>query len=506
MNEHELWKALVKTWIRHREVELELLRRLEQSWAQPEPEHRAEEVAALAPEAELAVSGSRVDAEGPTVESIADEEREFVESTRRARLAEMEQVDAVRIAESAIADPQEQPESIAEEPDSIAEVPLLLLGQADTWVGFPWDRVERVALTEEVELPEESEYRFSLGAILHVDREEEPYSLVWTQDGGPVTLSCARIGGIVTIDGAADRSIDLIVHPRSGGGDSRPILLSLRDFMAELRATRRSHREGMPPMREGDSEDRVSDSPKEETVDREPDSSYEESAARESDSPNEESAARQSDSPAEELADREPETAAEEPDSIYDALPTDQGSSPPISEGRHHSLDADGPQPVPLGIDSHRDHVPNGSPERSDEKPSANRLNGGRRSIPHALVAVHYLPARVAVVRMLRGAGWSVEEEAQPLNLARRLQRQSPDVLFVEPTGPLPEPVQDQLQSLLSGGARIVVLGSRLRPGQAAPDGVLGRAPRLHFPFTEEESRELLSYLRDPATDPRPAG
>jgi hypothetical protein len=136
----------------------------------------------------------------------------------------------------------------------------------------------------------------------------------------------------------------------------------------------------------------------------------------------------------------------------------------------------------------------------------ANRLNGGRRTIPHALVAVHYLPARVAVVRMLRGAGWSVEEEAQPLNLSRRLQGQFPDVLFVEPTGPLPEPIQDQLQSLLSGGARIVVLGSRLRPGQAAPDGVLGRAPRLHFPFTEEESRELLGYLRAPAADPRPAG
>lgn len=554
MNERELWKALVETWIRHREVELDLLRRLEQFWAQSEPEPPVEKVAAPALETDLPVSESRVDTEAPaTAESIADEEREFIESTRLARLAEMEQVDTVRIAESTIADAQEQPEPIAEQPDSIAEapesiaetsiaeVPLLLLGQADMWVGFPWDRVERVALTEEVELPVESEYRFSLGAILHVDREEEPYSLVWTQDGGPATLSCARIGGIVTIDGAADRSIELVVHPRSRGGDSRPILFSLQDFMAELRATRRSHHEGISSMREGDSKEPVSDSSEDETVDREPDPSDEKSAsrdydslgedsvAREShspedestarefdspeeesarrafDSPDEESAARDFGSPDEDLVDRGPETLAEVADSIYDALPTDQGSSPPISETSHHSLGADEPQPVSMGIDPHRDHVSNGSSERSDEKLSANRWNGGRRSIPHALVAVHYLPARVAVVRMLRGAGWSVEEEAQPLNLSRRLQAQSPDVLFVEPTGPLPEPIQDQLQSLLTAGARIVVLGSRLRPGQAAPDGVLGRAPRLHFPFTEEESRELLSYLRAPATD-QPAG
>jgi hypothetical protein len=100
-----------------------------------------------------------------------------------------------------------------------------------------------------------------------------------------------------------------------------------------------------------------------------------------------------------------------------------------------------------------------------------------------------------------------VEEEAQPNNLSRRLQQgPSPDVLFVEPTGPIPEPAQERLQELLARGSRIVVLGSRLRPGREMPDGVLGRAPRLRFPFTEEESRELLSYLRVPASDPRPAG
>jgi hypothetical protein len=584
MNERELWKSLIETWIRHREVELDLLRRLERSLDesadQPEPptpaptefveppfsapmEHAAPASPASAQPMEPSSFASMEQVEPSSFASMEQVEplpwepavssSTPISEPAQASVGETTETSSEHETTETPAEREPATESETEDPAWVAEVPLLLLGQADTWVGFPWDHVERVALSEEVELPQESEYRFSLGAILQVDREEEPYSLVWTQDGGPATLSCARIGGIVTIDGAVDRSIDFVIHPRSEGSDPRPVLLSLGDFIVEMRSQRSAQTPPIPvpPARADESSSGGSDSQDNAGAITEDAGAF---ASIE----------------ASDLADAS-DAPQNEVDSIYDALPgkPEVASDPPTEavnataapesanvsapsetidssgssetvEARDLSTSVEDPceendldaglaelhdeQRTPLDSscetasdESARAISPHGAEDTTargsanglvehevEEKILPSRLNGGRRSIPHALVAVHYLPARVAVVRMLRSAGWSVEEEAQPQNLFRRLQGQSPDVLFVEPTGPFSESTQERLHELVASGSRVVVLGSRLRPGQATPEGVLGRAPRLHFPFTEEESRELLGYLRVPNSDPRP--
>ena len=564
MNERELWKSLIETWIRHREIELELLRRLERSWGESTEQPAVpvaaaiEESGAEAPEPVQEPAGQDAEESPQSVEAMSTpaavehatvpesaEQATVPESAEHATVPESaEQVEAAATpapaVESSSGSEEVAPESEPEDPSWVAEVPLLLLGQADVWVGFPWDHVERVALSEEVELPEGSEYRFSLGAILQVDREEEPYSLVWTQDGGPATLSCARIGGIVTIDGAVDRSIDSVIHPRVEGPDPTPVLLTLGDFIVELRSRRNvppsaagstapredeASRNGEPePESEPESERQPAPEPKPEpehrperergieselqsAPEREPEPEHRSGLEPELQS---ESEPEQQPEPEPELdsivtpasdVDESSDPSSEEADSIYDALP-DRISAEPV--GGSAALETASAPSIP--IDSPTADEPCEESEPREAKILPNRLNGGRRSVPHALVAVHYLPARVAVVRMLRSAGWSVEEEAQPQHLFRRLQGQAPDVLFVEPTAPFSESTQEKLHELVASGARVVVLGSRLRPGQSAPKGVLGAAPRLHFPFTEEESRELLGYLRAPSSNPRSAG
>ncbi|MBD3163107.1 MAG: hypothetical protein GF346_11795 [Candidatus Eisenbacteria bacterium] len=110
--------------------------------------------------------------------------------------------------------------------------------------------------------------------------------------------------------------------------------------------------------------------------------------------------------------------------------------------------------------------------------------NGPRR----ALVAVRYLPARVAICRYLRGRGWQVGEAAGLEAAIVSLDLGHWDALFLEArVNGTPDEAEEALLSRVGElGVPVIRVGSRISgyPGHSGPS--------LMFPFSETELESIL--------------
>ncbi len=122
--------------------------------------------------------------------------------------------------------------------------------------------------------------------------------------------------------------------------------------------------------------------------------------------------------------------------------------------------------------------------------------NGGRHSESDlesepeagaALVAVRYLPARVALARALRHSGWTVTEDADVNEAISRRSTPPPALLCVE----LPETtaeVSHRVRAIAKAGTQVFLIASRHRVVDALE---MPELPRLLHPFTEGELERL---------------
>lgn len=116
------------------------------------------------------------------------------------------------------------------------------------------------------------------------------------------------------------------------------------------------------------------------------------------------------------------------------------------------------------------------------------------RSRLRSLVAVRYLPLKVAVERTLQASSidW---DEIDPDDLAGALLAGPFDLVLIEPP---PEPDERLLAALRRAretGVSVISVGSRLRGAGPDPLAPLGPLPRLAHPFAEGEFEQLLATL-----------
>jgi hypothetical protein len=116
-----------------------------------------------------------------------------------------------------------------------------------------------------------------------------------------------------------------------------------------------------------------------------------------------------------------------------------------------------------------------------------------------ALVAVRYLPARVAITRVLRSLGWSVVQAPDNQELPGLLRLDSYAVVFAEPPDPLEPGWVEAARRVHAAGGSVVVVASRLRAAGRDPLRELGEAPRLLHPFREGEIERVLAALASPS-------
>jgi hypothetical protein len=111
-----------------------------------------------------------------------------------------------------------------------------------------------------------------------------------------------------------------------------------------------------------------------------------------------------------------------------------------------------------------------------------------------ALVAVRYLPARVAICRHLRGRGWQVGEAAGLEAASVSLDLGRWDLLFLEAHGNGESEATEGtlLRRVMERGVPVIRVGSRI-------SGFPGReGPALMFPFSESELDAILTEKRGP--------
>ena len=335
------------------------------------------------------------------------------------------------------------------EPDTteLPAVDLLLLRSGDTWVGMPWDRVTRLGLSDDTQLAPPC-VPLSLREILGFGRlgdghdgAAEPYCLTWETAGGPRSLFCEVLGGVLVASAAAAREVDLVWQPDDSESGGR--LLPLVEFCVSIGRDGRSDVEA--PDHHLDDTDRGSSPPQ---------------------------------------AMAEPVFAESLP------APAPLSPIPGVSHDPGSDSHAAGSREMWSSRRPGPDH--DGSP-------------GGTRHLPHplgggcsALVSVRYLPARVAIARALRSHGWFVLEAADTEELPGMLQRVHHTVVFTEaPERPDPEWAKE-LARAQEGGTRIIGVASRLRGTVGDPWLALGSIPRLLYPFQEAELERLIESAAQP--------
>lgn len=142
-------------------------------------------------------------------------------------------------------------------------------------------------------------------------------------------------------------------------------------------------------------------------------------------------------------------------------------------------------------------HAPSNGRDRPQEAPppptpaEIEAEERDRHGPLRALVAVRYLPARVAICRHLRGKGWQVGEAAGLEAATVSLDLGRWDLFFLEASGN-GEPSETESALLRRVGERgvpVVRVGSRVSgyPGHDAPS--------LMFPFSEAELESIIAKL-----------
>lgn len=126
----------------------------------------------------------------------------------------------------------------------------------------------------------------------------------------------------------------------------------------------------------------------------------------------------------------------------------------------------------------------------SEEQKAADERD--RHGPLRALVAVRYLPARVAICRHLRGRGWQVGEAAGLEAATVSLDLGRWDLLFLEAHGNGETEATEGilLRRVMERGVPVIRVGSRI-------SGFPGReGPALMFPFSEAELDAILTGKR----------
>jgi len=118
-----------------------------------------------------------------------------------------------------------------------------------------------------------------------------------------------------------------------------------------------------------------------------------------------------------------------------------------------------------------------------------------RKGPKRALVAVRYLPARVAICRYLRGRGWQVGEAAGLEAAIVSLDLGRWDALFLEArvNGKPEEAEKALIHRVGELGVPVIRVGSRIS-GYPTAGG-----PALMFPFSESELESILSMTEEKA-------
>ena len=278
------------------------------------------------------------------------------------------------------------------------------------------------------------------------DDAAEPYGLTWETAGGPRSLCCEVLGGVLVASAAAAREVDLVWLPDDSEAGGR--LLPLVEFFASLG-------------RDGDQDVEVPDLDLDDT-------------------------------------DRASSPSQATADPVFAESPPAPALSPPITDVAHDAgLNPLAADPWETGPPRHSEPDHGGSPGGTRPLPCP---RGGARS---ALVSVRYLPARVAIARALRSHGWLVLEAADAGELPAMLQRAHHAVVFTEaPERPEPGWAKG-LASAQEDGTRVIGVASRLRGVAGDPWANLGPIPHLLYPFQEAELDRLIELPVQPVQPER---
>ncbi|MCB9465192.1 MAG: hypothetical protein H6682_16020 [Candidatus Eisenbacteria bacterium] len=475
---------------------------------------------------------------------------------------------------------------------------LLVLGSGNQSVGFPWDRIDRVALTADAPLPAGSASRYSLATLLGVEAQaDEGFAILFAHDGGTAVLTCERIGELLPMS-AVGPEVERVLWPADLAWAAppgwQPIDTAEPDALADAATpgeddapvgeaapvaqrydTHRAEVEELGEIAQdatGDAEVPEAESPS--ALEAAPETAPEPEAASalETDStletvPGPETSPEpRPETPPEARMDRSSVERVEwggrrpgvldwsgadtsnvdseeaDPSRVSEGRPSEaeDGAAEELSTSNVDVADeADvpaeagvpqlgeetrGPAPEWVALADESGSTTQEPPaevatqdeqvEQDDEQGEANgdpdepvwdvetpsetdvtspppQATAGRR----ALVAVRYLPARISVSRVLRQMGWEVEEVADLERAAERLSPREFRVVFVDVSQPVPRSLQNALHREDLADVRWVGVGSRLRMVPDATPGQLKEAPRLYFPFGEEEARELVVSL-----------
>ncbi|MFN8547373.1 MAG: hypothetical protein U0527_05225 [Candidatus Eisenbacteria bacterium] len=315
------------------------------------------------------------------------------------------------------------------------EAPVVLVRREETWGAFPWDALEQVCAVEEGDEPD-GQARYHL--VYHAGGEEQVLAV--SEVGRIVTRGEARAAGIVE---------EWVLPSRSGELPERhPLATAPMDLLPEASPEQSAFDVS------GDDE-----APAVPVLAPPPESSAEVKAGGESERAKQlepELAPRPEPEPALQLDSESPLSweprVRLEPVLVFELDAAGEN-------GTTHFAAADSAEPTPA----------------ASVDPGA------------AVVAVRYLPARVALSRALRLAGWTVREEADPTEALGRLREAPPALLCLE----LAEEAgsgEDVARELLRVGTQVHIVASRHRVVDPAS---LSDLPRLLHPFTEGELARL---------------
>ncbi len=441
--------SLLHELIRLRRRELELLRRLERQMliaaAMAQPRLGAPDHAAV-PEAVTPSAADRA----PRADREADGMASQPASSPPIPPSDRDWIDRTIEAALARAFSGQGTDASALEEDSLpppapADDPdLLLVRGGDAWIGFPWERVQGIGLAEEE--PGGIGQAVSLRALLELPAEDEasaePYRVAWDHDGGSVALTCEALGGVVPASAAASRGLELVVVPGRRASAPGCCMQTLVEFLAgysdDLPAEATGP--GPAPAATEDESRRTPPLVRLETSD---------------------------DPPVSAERTREPGPAESPPAAVPAALSAVGVPAAAVPAAA-----------VPAAA------VPAVARDRT------------------AVVAVRYLPARVALTRVLRTQGWQITELADPGDLPGHLASSRATAVFAEPPDGADLSWLEALRRAQSRGAHLFAVGSRLRGRAVDPLASLGEVPRLLYPYQEWEIERVLGALGAASPEP----
>jgi len=350
----------------------------------------------------------------------------------------------------------------APEPEPIVDS-VLLMEQDGCWVAFPWTEVDRVALTEEIPISSGHRFRFSLRNLLASrsssgtdsakkhSSEAEPFVVLWKRDHGISLLCCRRFGGITSTKEALGRSVEWMVRPPRIGEGREPQVVRLSEV-----AQSGPHLKPKAP----------ADPPAAKVIESIPAPGV------------------AADPPAAKVIESTPApgVAANPPAAkVIESTPAPGVAANPPAAKVIESIPAPGVAANPPAA------------KVIESTPAAGETGDGPRR--RVLLAVPYLPVRVALSRSFRRADWDVTEEFDPARVRTAIQDQDYDALFLD----LADPLDPDLVQLLDGerfaNLSLIAIGSRFQTPHESATGRLARAPRLHFPFQDDDVGRVVESL-----------